>query len=76
LVDGPGGFTWPDNPTQGCGGGNWGSPSLAGVQFVYCDGSVRTLNYGRSDPGVPSFGTIMWQLMRPKDGTTIVVGEY
>ena len=34
------------NPTDGlkCGGGNWGSPSSAGVYFVMCDGSVRNIS--------------------------------
>jgi hypothetical protein len=45
------------------------------VQFVFCDGSVRTLTYGVSDPTF-TFNTIMWKLMRPKDGTTIPSGEF
>jgi prepilin-type N-terminal cleavage/methylation domain-containing protein len=75
AVDAPGVSAWPDNATQSCGGGNWGSPSAGGVQFVFCDGSVRTLTYGVSDPTF-TFNTIMWKLMRPKDGTTIPSGEF
>ena len=72
LVSGPGSSFWPDD-TSGvsfCGGGNWGSPSLAGVQFLFCDGSVHTLNYGLSDPNF-SFSTIMWELIRPADGQSV-----
>jgi prepilin-type N-terminal cleavage/methylation domain-containing protein len=75
LVAGPGVGAWPDNPAQFCGGGNWGSPSASGVQFVMADGSVRMLSYGLSDPNF-SFNTVMWQLMRPSDGVPIVTGDF
>ncbi len=75
LVSGPGVAAWPDNPAQFCGGGNWGSPSGSGVQFVLCDGSVRTLSYGLSDPNF-TFTTVMWQLMRPSDGVPIAAGDF
>ncbi len=74
LVSGPGVSAWPDNANQYCGGGNWGSPWSSGVQFVYCDGSVRTLSYSLSDPNF-TFSTIMWQLIRPSDGIPIPSGE-
>jgi hypothetical protein len=45
------------------------------VQFLFCDGSVRTLNYGLSDPNF-TFTTVMWQLMRPSDGVPIATGDY
>jgi prepilin-type N-terminal cleavage/methylation domain-containing protein/prepilin-type processing-associated H-X9-DG protein len=75
FVSGPGVGAWPDNPAQFCGGGNWGSPSSGGVQFVFCDGSVRTLSYGLSDPNF-TFTTVMWQLMRPSDGVPIASGDF
>jgi prepilin-type N-terminal cleavage/methylation domain-containing protein len=75
LVSGPGVAAWPDNANQFCGGGNWGSPSAAGVQFLFCDGSVHVLNYGLSDPYF-SFTTVMWQLMRPSDGVPIAAGDF
>jgi prepilin-type N-terminal cleavage/methylation domain-containing protein len=75
LVSGPGVRPWIDNPAQRCGGGNWGSPSSSGVQFVMCDGSVKTLNYGLSDPNF-TYTTIMWQLIRPSDGVPIANGDY
>jgi prepilin-type N-terminal cleavage/methylation domain-containing protein len=72
LASGPGSPTWPDDTTgtQFCGGGNWGSPSSSGVQFVFCDGSVHTLSYALSDPNF-TFTTIMWQLIRPSDGVPV-----
>jgi prepilin-type N-terminal cleavage/methylation domain-containing protein len=75
LVSGPGVGAWPDNPSQFCGGGNWGSPSSAGVQFVFADGSVRMLSYGLSDPNF-TFTTVMWQLIRPSDGVPIAAGDF
>jgi prepilin-type N-terminal cleavage/methylation domain-containing protein/prepilin-type processing-associated H-X9-DG protein len=88
FVAGPGSSIWPDTgsgssapvnlglalPPDFCGGGNWGSPSPGGVQFVFCDGSVRTLSYGLSDPNF-TFTTIMWQLIRPNDGIPIANGD-
>lgn len=76
LVSGPGTSNgWPDNANQFCGGGNWGSPSAGGVQFAFCDGSVRMLSYGLSDPNF-TFTTIMWQLIRPTDGIPIATGDF
>jgi prepilin-type N-terminal cleavage/methylation domain-containing protein len=75
LAAGPGVGAWPDNPAQFCGGGNWGSPGAGGVQFVFCDGSVRTLSYGLSDPNF-TFTTVMWQLIRPSDGVPIANGDF
>jgi prepilin-type N-terminal cleavage/methylation domain-containing protein/prepilin-type processing-associated H-X9-DG protein len=88
-VAGPGSSLWPDTgngssapvnlglalPADFCGGGNWGSPSPGGVQFVFCDGSVRTLSYGLSDPNF-TFTTIMWQLIRPNDGIALAAGDF
>jgi prepilin-type N-terminal cleavage/methylation domain-containing protein/prepilin-type processing-associated H-X9-DG protein len=88
-VAGPGSASWPDTgssssapvnlgltlPADFCGGGNWGSPSAGGVQFAFCDGSVRTLSYGLSDPNF-TFTTIMWQLIRPNDGIPLTSGDY
>ncbi len=74
LAAGPGVSAWPDNASQFCGGGNWGSPSAAGVQFVFGDGSVRMLSYGLSDPNF-TFTTVMWQLIRPSDGIPIANGD-
>ena len=56
-VAGPGSSIWPDTgsgssaavnlgltlPPDFCGGGNWGSPSAGGVQYAFCDGSVRVV---------------------------------
>lgn len=88
-VPGPGSSLWPDTgagssapvnlgvtlPPDFCGGGNWGSPSAGGVQFVFCDGSVRTLSYGVSDPNF-TFTTVLWQLIRPNDHIPIVNQEF
>jgi prepilin-type processing-associated H-X9-DG protein len=84
-VAGPGVSAWPDDNSTGpasgvnlgttlppdfCGGGNWGSPSAGGVQFVFADGSVHTLSYGLSDPAF-TFTTILWLLIRPSDGIPV-----
>lgn len=70
LVAGPGLAAWKDNPTQYCGGGNWGSPSPDGVQFLFCDGSVHNLSYALSDPTF-TYTTVMWMLIRPCDHNAV-----
>ncbi len=47
-----------------CGGGNWGSPSLGGVLFVFGDGSVRSVNYSTPSPMVRL-------MIRPADGQVV-----
>jgi len=60
LASGPG---WTVGG-ESCGGGNWGSPAVGGAQFVFGDGSVRTIRYGTS--------SAMVQLMiRPADGQVV-----
>jgi prepilin-type N-terminal cleavage/methylation domain-containing protein len=60
LASGPG---WSE-AGESCGGGNWGSPSSAGPQFVFGDGSVRTVRYSTPQP--------MFRLMiRPADGQVV-----
>ena len=60
LVSGPG---WSVG-SESCGGGNWGSPSSAGAQFLFGDGSVRTVSY--------SVASATLRLMiRPADGQVI-----
>jgi hypothetical protein len=56
LVSGPG---WSEDG-ESCGGGNWGSPAIAGPQFVFGDGSVRTVRYGTPSAMVRS-------MIRPAD---------
>jgi prepilin-type N-terminal cleavage/methylation domain-containing protein/prepilin-type processing-associated H-X9-DG protein len=74
LVGGPGSASWPDSANAFCGGGNWAAPSPGGVQFLFCDGSVRSVSYAVSDPNF-AFNTVMWQLIRPADGT-VINGEF
>jgi prepilin-type N-terminal cleavage/methylation domain-containing protein len=50
--------------SESCGGGNWGSPSLAGPQFAFGDGSVRTVHYSTPSPMVRL-------MIRPADGQVI-----
>jgi len=51
--------------SESCGGGNWGAPSSAGgPQFVFGDGSVRTVRYG-----TPS--TMVRLMIRPADGQVV-----
>ncbi len=60
LASGPG---WTDG-NDICGGGNWGSPSSAGPQFVFGDGSVRTIPYATPSPMVRL-------MIRPLDGQIV-----
>jgi prepilin-type N-terminal cleavage/methylation domain-containing protein len=50
--------------SESCGGGTWGSPSSGGAQFVYGDGSVRTLSYSTTN-------AVVQLLIRPADGQVI-----
>lgn len=59
-VSGPG---WSE-PNVTCGGGNWGTPSPGGPQFVLGDGSVRLFNFSTDQ-------AIIRQLIRPADGRPI-----
>jgi len=50
--------------SESCGGGVWGSPSAAGAQFSFLDGSVRNIRY--------STASAMLQLMiRQADGQVV-----
>ena len=49
---------------ESCGGGNWGSPSGAGAQILFGDGSVRTLKYS-----TPS--AMVRLMIRPTDGQVV-----
>jgi prepilin-type N-terminal cleavage/methylation domain-containing protein len=49
---------------ESCGGGNWGSPSLAGPLFAFGDGSVRMVSYA-----TPS--TMVRLMIRPADGMVV-----
>ena len=54
------GAGWNDGQ-YGCGGGNWGTPSPGGPQFVLGDGSVRMVSFTVDK-------NVMWNLIRPYDG--------
>jgi len=60
LASGPG---WTEG-TESCGGGNWGSPSPGGPQFLFGDGSVRLVTFTVSSP-------VVRLLIRPADGLVI-----
>jgi prepilin-type N-terminal cleavage/methylation domain-containing protein len=60
LASGPG---WTDSGDS-CGGGNWGSPSSGGPQFLFGDGSVRLVKYG-----TPSARVRL--MIRPADGQVV-----
>jgi len=49
-----------------CGGGNWGAPSAAGVQFLLADGSVRNLSFSTDS-------TVMRRLIQPRDGEVVTL---
>ncbi len=59
----------PYNDGGSCGGGNWGSPDPAGVQFLISDGSVRTLKYSVDFQ-------VMRKLIQPKDGGILSASDY
>lgn len=54
------GAGWNDGQYS-CGGGNWGTPSPGGPQFVLADGSVRTIAFTVDKQ-------VMFNLIRPADG--------
>ena len=60
LVSGPG---WSVG-NESCGGGNWGTPSAAGPQFLFGDGSARTVHFGTP----PAMVRLM---IRPADGQVV-----
>jgi prepilin-type N-terminal cleavage/methylation domain-containing protein len=60
LASGPG---WSVG-SESCGGGNWGTPATSGPQFVFGDGSVRTIRYGTP----PAMVRLM---IRPADGLVV-----
>jgi prepilin-type N-terminal cleavage/methylation domain-containing protein len=60
LASGPG---WTETG-RSCGGGNWGSPSAAGPQFAFGDGSVRMVKYS-----TPS--DVFRNMIKPDDGNVI-----
>jgi prepilin-type N-terminal cleavage/methylation domain-containing protein len=61
LASGPG---WTVG-SESCGGGNWGTPSTGGgPQFVFGDGSVRSIRYG-----TPS--AMVRLMIRPADGQVV-----
>jgi prepilin-type N-terminal cleavage/methylation domain-containing protein len=70
TADPQSGFSYPDDPSSFCGGGNWGAPWSSGVQFLFGDGSVHLVSYTQADPN-PSFNTILWRLIRPRDGQVV-----
>ena len=60
LASGPG---WTVG-NESCGGGNWGTPAAGGPQFVFGDGSVRSVRYG-----TPS--AMVRLMIRPADGQVV-----
>jgi prepilin-type N-terminal cleavage/methylation domain-containing protein len=60
LASGPG---WTVG-NESCGGGNWGTPAGGGPQFVFGDGSVRTVRFGTP----PAMVRLM---IRPADGQVV-----
>jgi prepilin-type N-terminal cleavage/methylation domain-containing protein len=48
---------------------NWGSPHIAGAQFVFADGSVRTIPFGTD-------GAIVWALMTPDGHESVSLYDY
>jgi prepilin-type N-terminal cleavage/methylation domain-containing protein/prepilin-type processing-associated H-X9-DG protein len=61
LASGPG---WTEATGESCGGGNWGSPSPGGPQFLFGDGHVSVVTFDTPPP-------IVRLLIRPADGQVI-----
>jgi prepilin-type N-terminal cleavage/methylation domain-containing protein/prepilin-type processing-associated H-X9-DG protein len=59
----------PARDINGFFAGQWGSPHSGGPQFVYADGSVRTLRYA-----TPT--TIVQQIMTPDGGEAVDATQY
>ena len=57
------GAGWTEG-TESCGGGNWGTPSPGGPQFLFGDGSVRMVRFSTPPPTVRL-------LIRPADGLVV-----
>lgn len=57
------GAGWSDGQYS-CGGGNWGTPSSGGPQFVLADGSVRLISFTVDKQ-------VMFNLIRPGDGNPV-----
>jgi len=60
LASGPGWIVG----SEFCGGGNWGTPDSGGPQFVFGDGSVRTLHFGTPH-------AMVRLMIRPADGQVV-----
>jgi hypothetical protein len=60
LASGPG---WSE-VGRSCGGGNWGAPSGAGPQFLFGDGSVRTVSFFIAPD-------VFRNLIKPDDGNNV-----
>jgi hypothetical protein len=57
------GNSWTEG-TESCGGGTWGTPSPAGPQFLFGDGSVRTVRFSTPSP-------MLRLMIRPADGQVV-----
>jgi prepilin-type N-terminal cleavage/methylation domain-containing protein len=62
LASGPG---WSVGG-ESCGGGNWGTPASGGPQFVFGDGSVRTVRHG-------TLPAVVRLMIRPADGLVVSI---
>jgi hypothetical protein len=48
------------------------SPCQEVLRWLLGDGSVHLLSYSVADPN-PSFNTILWRLIRPRDGQAVTL---
>ncbi len=77
-----GNWPYPGDPAadapagESCGGGNWGSPSPAGAQFGFGDGSVRLVRHTgqlTTPLAVGSPQITVRRLIRPADGLVVSI---
>ena len=48
---------------------NWGSPHVAGAQFVFADGAVRSIPFGTD-------GSVVWALLTPNGHDLVSLGDF
>jgi hypothetical protein len=48
---------------------NWGSPHIAGPQFAFADGAVRTVSFATN-------GSVVWALLTPTGNEPVSLNDF